>query len=1122
MASSTSPLDLKQAIQRLRQCSQRDIQSTWRWYQEDCPEEIVFQTDTPHSWLAAPLNDRQHIAWPRGEEVFWLYQSVTVPDTLHGYPLEGLTLRIALAWWAEEAQVFVDGQLVQVGDLFDFFTRICLSPSVAIGDTFNIAIRLISPGHDDGALVRSHLVYEVPMEMTLPSPEPSFVADELEVLVQYAKSLAPEKLGEIEGVLGCIDWGCLLNPLPITHYPNRLAFHQSLANLRKHLLPLGDWLKQRQIYCLGHAHLDLAWLWPVADTWRAAMRTFESVLNLHKDFPELTYSHSSPALFAWLEQHHPDLFSVIQQKVREGSWAIDAGLWVEPELNIVSGESIARQMLYGQRYCQEKFGTISKIAWLPDTFGFCNQLPQLLKLGGVDVFATQKLRWNDTTQFPHELFNWQALDGSEVLGWTLPPIGTDFDPVQIAKYAAEWEANTGLTQALWLPGIGDHGGGPTRDMLEKARRWAESPFFPQVDFSSAEGFLEAIGVELGNGQGTGDKGRLRQPSPKGYRAKGERNKTEELGKSVEADLMLVQAFPLRLLPKWADELYLELHRGCYTTHADQKQSNRRCEDLLYQAELFSTIAQLVAGAPYPKVDLETAWKKLLFNQFHDILPGSSIPEVFEDANRDWAVVKQIGKRVLDQALGAISTQIQLPKPPHPEAKPLIVFNALSWERSEVVTYLIPEAAPGCLYRHWKLYDFEGQAVPMQTRFTVRSEQAFCEVAFWADVVPSVGYRGYWLYPDETQTEETEESVSQLEAPRQDYVLANQCLQVTVDAATGDMTSLFDKTQQREALSAPANQLQVFRDQGQYWDAWNIAPDYENHPLPPAQLKSITWFDRGPLRQRLRVIRQLGNSEVTQDYTLEAHSPVLKIETWVDWFETQVVLKVNFPLTVEADQAAYETPFGAIARPTRPQTDPEKAKWEVPALRWADLSQGAPGDDGLGVSILTDCKHGFDVKPHQLRLTLLKAPLWPDPDADRGSHHFNYAVYPHAGGWQRTPHRARELNMPMTVMVLDALPKASSALEQPRHSPHVPAAQSFLQVAPSNLILTAFKPAEDHPEELIVRAYDATGQGGEIAVTNALGLEVATPTNLLEQPLNYSPSKPYKIHTYRLKAYKPMP
>ncbi|MEO0455618.1 MAG: glycoside hydrolase family 38 C-terminal domain-containing protein, partial [Cyanobacteria bacterium P01_A01_bin.114] len=648
------------------------------------------------------------------------------------------------------------------------------------------------------------------------------------------------------------------------------------------------------------------------------------------------------------------------------------------------------------------------------------------------------------------------------------------------------------------------------------------------------------------------------------------DKTKETGESIEADLLAAQGklalsqsatsspdklsgmpdtpprrlspFALRPLPVWIDELYLELHRGCYTTHADQKQSNRRCEDLLYQAEVFSTIAQLVAGVPYPKVDLENAWKTLLFNQFHDILPGSSIPEVFEDANRDWVVVKQVGKQVLKQALDAIAAQLQIPPPPHPDAQLLLVFNALNWERSEVMTHLVPEFAPGRLKTHWRLYDFEGQTVPIQTRFTVRAERAFCEIMFLATAVPSVGYRGYWLCPDDAkeedaQAEDVKERAAQSEVSledllpegqRQDYVLTNQYLQVTVEADTGEIVSLFDKTQQREVFCAPANQLQAFRDQGQYWDAWNIAPDYEDHPLPSAQLKSIAWFDRGPLCQRLRVIRQLGSSEVTQYYVLEAQSPALKIETRVSWSETQVVLKVNFPLTIAADQATYETPFGSISRPTCPQTGPDKAKWEVPALRWADLSEGE-----FGVSLLTDCKHGFDAKPNQLRLTLLKAPLWPDPNADRGDHHFTYAIYPHAGGWQQTPHHARELNMPMIVMTPDILPKGlpEAAPTPSRYSSDAPAASSFLQVKPSNWILSALKPAEERPDELIVRAYDATGQGGEMtfAFGSAIALadQSAIPVNFLEQPVPLEqampseqaiadqPGAPYKIHTYRL-------
>jgi alpha-mannosidase len=445
-----------------------------------------------------------------------------VPETLQGYPLQNLCLRLSLAWWSEDAQIYVDGNFKQAGDLFDYFTRICLSSRIAPGQTFTLALRLVSPSHDDGALVRSHLIYEVPPASDLPSPEPSFIADELEVLQIYVQALAPEKLADLEAALGQLDWSILKahenqeletkdqeirdlairatiapeslppspSPLPLSRIQS--LFHQSLAILRQHLLPLSAWIKHHHIHCLGHAHLDLAWLWPVAETWRAAERTFESVLALQNDFPELTYTHSSPALFAWVEQHRPDLFTTIQEKVKAGSWSIDAGLWVEPELNIVSGEAIARQILYGQRYCQEKFGQISPIAWLPDTFGFCAQLPQLLKLGGIKVFATQKLRWNDTTEFPHDLFTWQAPDGSQVLGWTLPPIGTDFDPVAIAQYATQWTTKTQIPHALWLPGIGDHGGGPTRDMLAKAQRWAQSPFFPQVSFTHATDFVTTI------------------------------------------------------------------------------------------------------------------------------------------------------------------------------------------------------------------------------------------------------------------------------------------------------------------------------------------------------------------------------------------------------------------------------------------------------------------------------------------------------------------------------------------------------------------------------------------------------------------------------------------------------
>ena len=1080
-----------QTLQRLRHLSQQDRQSRWRCHSGDLPLEAVLTQGAV--WPVASLNTRHHVAWARGQQVLWLYQQMTIPEQLQGYALAGLTLRLSLTWWADDAQIFVGGERVRCGDLFDYFTRFCLTEAAVPGTTYTVAIRLVSPGHDDGALVRSHLLYEVPKDSAWPSPEPGFVADELAVLGHYLQSLAPQRMAELEQAAATLDW----DSLKAGTAEHRQAFHQSLAALRQRLTELGQWVQQRQVSCVGHAHLDMAWLWPVADTWQAAERTFESVLGLQQDFPELTYTHSSPALFAWLEANRPDLFARVQHQVQSGTWSIDAGLWIEPELNIISGESITRQLLYGQRYCQEKFGHISAIAWLPDTFGFCHQLPQLLRLGGVEVFATQKLRWNDTTQFPYELFEWVGPDGSALLGWTLPPIGTDFDPVQIAEYAARWEARTGLNQALWLPGVGDHGGGPTREMLESARRWAASPLFPQVNFTRPEDFRDGVRETL-----TRRSGAL------------ETQATGEMPKK---------------LPVWTDELYLELHRGCYTTHADQKWFNRRCEEGLYETELWATVAHLVDQQPYPKAPQEQAWKLMLFNQFHDILPGSAIPEVFDDANRDWQQAQTLIQQQREQALQQLESHLALPSPPHPGAQPVLIFNALSWERTAVVS--LSASAPKTAALTKRICNSAGQPVPHQV-CADRPEQ----ICFSA-TVPPVGYSVYWRYPQDDHSVNAHQAAATPEQQNPQntvYRLENAYLLVRVCAQTGDLLSLFDRTYKRDVLSGPANQLQAFADDGQYWDAWNIAPDYENRALPPAKLEQMQWVERGPVRQRLRVKRRLNQSTITQVYCLEADSPLLKVETEVDWQETQVLLKVSFPTAVRADEATYETPFGATVRSTHvpppgaastdapeqlapsppdPGTywhDHAQTIWEVPALRWADLTDS---EQDYGLSILTDGKHGFDAKPSQLRLTLLKAPLWPDPNADRGLHRFTYALYPHAGSWQSagTVQQARSLNLSLTARQVNqdrndrAVGRSSGATYH-----------SFLRL--DNAVLSALKPTETDPSSMILRCYDATGTGATPQLETSLGLIITDTLDLLERPLTDDGSpRPYQIWTYRLSA-----
>ncbi|PSB52940.1 alpha-mannosidase, partial [Chroococcidiopsis cubana CCALA 043] len=364
---------IAQAIAQLRHCTQVDLQMNWLGWLEPKSEKSVGAHNCAPLPTLCSLNNRGHIAWEKGKKVLWLQQKLVVPAQLQGYPLAGLSLRLALTWWAELAQIYVNDELVQEGDLFDCSTRILLSSGVSPGEEFSVSLRLVSPNHDDGALVRSLCLYE---SNDPADPEPGFVADELTILQKHLETFEPAQLSTLADAIAQIDWSIL---------SDKDKFGRSLHALRQNLQPKIQKPKSK-IFLLGHAHLDLAWLWAVSETWEAAQRTFTSVLNLQQAFPELTFCHSTPALYAWIEQYRPDLFTAIQQQVKTGRWEIVGGLWVEPELNTVSGESIVRQLLYGQRYVQAKFGQISSVAWLPDSFGFCATLPQFLVLGGMEYF----------------------------------------------------------------------------------------------------------------------------------------------------------------------------------------------------------------------------------------------------------------------------------------------------------------------------------------------------------------------------------------------------------------------------------------------------------------------------------------------------------------------------------------------------------------------------------------------------------------------------------------------------------------------------------------------------------------------------------------------------------------
>ncbi len=1056
------------ALQRLRSLSQHDLIADWQMFLGANSVDA-----DPSAWERASLNEKGQIAWARGRQEIWLVQTVVMPIDLHGYPVNSLSCRLAFTWWAEVAQVFVDGQLVQEGDLFDHSPRVLLMSAVLPGTSVDVRLRMISPGHDIGALMRSRLIFESVEPIY---PEPGWVADELAVMVKQVASFAPARLGEVAEIIDRIDHdllkvdsrrfisqvieikrqvksivGCGDRPTPPYGHPSLEGISSS---------GLGG---VGTIQLLGHAHLDMAWLWEVAETWLAAERTFRSSLSLQQSFPDLTFCHSTPALYEWMEIHQPDVFAGICEQVRAGKWEIVGGMWIEPDLNLISGESIARQIIYGQQYNRSRFGELTRVAWLPDTFGFCGQLPQLLKQGGIDYFVTQKFLWNDTNQFPHQLFWWESPDGSQVLSLMSSAIGEGIDPLKMMDYACGWQTNTGINESLYLFGIGDHGGGPTRDMLELADRWSQSDVFPDLEFTTAVKYLDKL--------------------------------------ASRADS--------QLFPVWKDELYLEFHRGCFTTHADQKRSNRQCEDLLYQAELWSSIACIVGQQEYSdalKLQIETAWKQTLFNQFHDIIPGTAIEPVYVTANEGWADVERATTQIISDALGEICDRIIFPTPPIEGAIPIVIFNALNWKRTEVVRYPLDPTTDPRLLR--EVGDLAARQVFDADGNLLASQSSTGHILFIATNLPSVGYRLFWLAHTQLNplpggvpvgrgeyTSAAPQSATETLASS-DFIFKNQFVEVEINPQTGDIASIYDRINHRHILTATgANQLQAFQDAGQYWDAWNIDPKYAEKQLPPSQLRSIEWIENGAIRQCIRVARELAGCEFTQDYVLDAHSPILRIKTSVDWQTEHVLIKANFPFNLTADIYTAETACGAIDRPTQPETAIEKAKWELPMHRWVDLTDNS-GE--YGVNILNDCKYGFDAGTDYLRLTLLRSPKWPDPTADRGYHEFTYAIYPHSDTWQaaQTVRKGLELNSPLQMVKVgdggtggpgDGETEGSLAMNN-----------SFIDLQAENLVLMAFKPSETIDRLWILRCYECHGVEGKIELTGDLDLGIDRVVNILEE------------------------
>lgn len=805
-------------------------------------------------------------------------------------------------------------------------------------------------------------------------------------------------------------------------------FKSSMTSIRSQLKPVSGYAKRFTLYFDANAHIDAAWLWRDKETIEVCKNTFASVFNMMNQRPDFTYTQSAAAYYDWMEQLYPDIFKSIQQRVKDGRWEVVGGMWVEPDCNLPSGESWARHLLYAKRYFKQKLGVDVKIGWNPDSFGYNWNMPEFYNEAGIDAFITQKIGWNDTNVFPYRVFWWESPDGSRILSYfPFDYVNTIDDPCRLVDWSRQFEANTGFTKMMILFGVGDHGGGPSLEMLDRIDRLKTLDIYPTIEYGNTTTYLDWL-------------------------------KNQNLSS----------------IPVWDDELYLEYHQGTYTTQADTKRENRAAEVLLTNAEKFSSLATLF-GAPYKGNELELAWREVLFNQFHDILPGSGIRENYIDAAEKYNDARTIGNHQLNDALQTISKNINTTGLRH--GKPLVVINPLSWERTDLCMVTLPADGP------YAVFDQQGHEVQSQS---VPSGRYETQLMFVAKDVPSVGYKVYELRNVRSMTGATDLSVSEAG-------VENALYKISIDPGTGWIKSIVDKRDGKELLSGPGNELQLLEDRPSAWDAWNIGLTGVKFP---STFRHAEIVEKGPVRVVLRLYRDylkpgtkkdfptedFPSSFFMQDIILYGGIDRIDFKTDVDWWEDKTMLKVAFPLTVQDTVATYEIPFGTIRRSTQLRDSWEKAKVEIPAENWADVSS-----DGYGVSLLNNSKYGYDIKGNTMRLSLLRSPKWPDPTADRGKHSIKYALYPHAGTWRdaNTVRRGYEFNNPLRAVVAD------------RHKGSLPLSTSFVTLSLPNLVLSTIKKCEDS-DAWIIQWYDASGKQSEAQLTLPRKPKRAVRSNFMEE------------------------
>ncbi len=787
--------------------------------------------------------------------------------------------------------------------------------------------------------------------------------------------------------------------------------------LRAAIEPLHEEVSHR-VTALGHAHLDTAWLWPLDVTRLKMAHTTAVQLALAERYPEHVYVHSQASQYEWLEQDDPALFDRVKRAVRKGHWEPVGSMWVEADCNLTGPEALVRQFLYGRRYFKDRLGVETVDMWLPDVFGYSAALPQILTKFGIKAFLTQKMSWNQFNKIPHHTFWWQGIDGSRI--WThFPPADTycgDCTPKEILASAQKFKDHGRSDRSLYLFGYGDGGGGPTERQLEYLRRAADAPGLPS--FTRRTRAADFFHAAIAEGHD---------------------------------------------LCTWVGELYFELHRGTYTSQAANKRANRECEFLLRDADWLA--AFLDEPGEYPRAELERAWKLVLLNQFHDIIPGSSVREVYEDSARDYEEVRRIGGAIVAERLRRVGEAIDTSG----LSRPVAVFH----NSTVPVQAELPwgdEAVPGSLQMN-------------EERLPVQLVEEFGErklifptphEALGAVAVGDLVEGGPYFVP-------------RLKAAARKIESSEFAVRFDGNGNLTSVQTLDDRPIEFVAPGKLANVFQLFDDHPLFWDAWDVDVFSLETGVDLLRSESFEVVEKGPVRAAVELVKRFGDSTVRQRISV-GPTPGIRFDTEVDWREAHKMLKVAFPLNVNATRAKFEIQFGHVERPTHRNTSWDLAQFEVCAQKWADVSEG-----GHGVALLNDGKYGHDVLGDTLRLTLLRSPKAPDPTCDMGRHRFTYVLLPHYDQVQHSDVVATAYGLNARPRVVRLAPGPGVAAEAPR----------FLSCDNRSLTLETVKRAEDS-DDLVVRLYECHNTRGRATLQFAMPIRGAWLCDLNETRLEELP------------------